>query len=81
MKTHIKGLSGKQYQTLYGLKSLDFVLMFIPIEPAFMMAVTHDNERGTGTFCSSALPPCSSLFELLRISGARSSRAGILRTS
>ena len=44
IKTHIKGLSGKQYQTLYGLKSLDFVLMFIPIEPAFMMAVTHDND-------------------------------------
>ena len=44
VKAHIKGLSGKQYQTLYGLKSLDFVLMFIPIEPAFMMAVTHDNE-------------------------------------
>lgn len=44
VKSHIKGLSGKQYQTLYGLKSLDFVLMFIPIEPAFMMAVTHDND-------------------------------------
>lgn len=44
VRTHIKGLSGKQYQTLYGLKSLDFVLMFIPIEPAFMMAVTHDND-------------------------------------
>jgi len=43
VKAHIKGLSSKQYQTLYGLKSLDFVLMFIPIEPAFMMAVTHDN--------------------------------------
>lgn len=44
VKGHIKGLSGKQYQTLYGLKSLDFVLMFIPVEPAFMMAVTHDND-------------------------------------
>jgi DNA recombination protein RmuC len=44
VKAHIKGLSSKQYQTLYGLKSLDFVLMFIPIEPAFMMAVTHDND-------------------------------------
>lgn len=44
VRGHIKGLSGKQYQTLYGLKSLDFVLMFIPIEPAFMMAVTHDND-------------------------------------
>lgn len=44
VRTHIKGLSGKQYQTLYGLKSLDFVLMFVPIEPAFMMAVTHDSD-------------------------------------
>ena len=42
VRNHIKGLSGKQYQTLYGLKSLDFVLMFVPIEPAFMMAVTND---------------------------------------
>jgi DNA recombination protein RmuC len=44
VRTHIKGLSGKQYQALYGLKSLDFVLMFVPIEPAFMMAVTNDND-------------------------------------
>ncbi len=44
VRTHIKGLSDKNYQDLYGLKSLDFVLMFIPIEPAFMLAVTHDRE-------------------------------------
>ena len=44
VRGHIKGLSGKNYQVLYGLKSLDFVLMFIPIEPAFMLAVTHDRE-------------------------------------
>ena len=44
VRTHIKGLSDKSYQDLYGLKSLDFVLMFIPIEPAFMLAVTHDRE-------------------------------------
>ncbi len=44
VRTHIKGLSEKNYQDLYGLKSLDFVLMFIPIEPAFMLAVTHDRE-------------------------------------
>jgi DNA recombination protein RmuC len=41
-RNHIKGLSSKQYQALYGLKSLDFVLMFVPIEPAFMLAVTND---------------------------------------
>ncbi|MBU3657553.1 MAG: DNA recombination protein RmuC [Rhodocyclaceae bacterium] len=44
VRSHIKGLSEKNYQDLYGLKSLDFVLMFIPIEPAFMLAVTHDRE-------------------------------------
>ncbi len=44
VKAHIRGLSDKNYQTLYGLKSLDCVLMFIPIEPAFMLAVTSDRE-------------------------------------
>lgn len=44
VRTHIKGLSEKSYQSLYQLKSLDFVLMFIPIEPAFMLAVTHDRD-------------------------------------
>jgi DNA recombination protein RmuC len=44
VRTHIKGLSGKNYQTLHQLKSLDFVLMFIPIEPAFMLAVDNDKE-------------------------------------
>jgi DNA recombination protein RmuC len=44
VRTHIKGLSEKNYQSLYQLKSLDFVLMFIPIEPAFMLAVTHDRD-------------------------------------
>lgn len=44
VRAHIKGLSDKNYQVLYGLKSLDFVLMFVPIEPAFMLAVTHDRE-------------------------------------
>lgn len=44
VRAHIRGLSDKNYQALYGLKSLDFVLMFVPIEPAFMLAVTHDRE-------------------------------------
>lgn len=44
VRAHIKGLSGKEYQKLYGLKSIDFVLMFVPIEPAFMTAVTADSE-------------------------------------
>lgn len=43
-KAHIKSLSEKKYQNIYGIKSLDFVLMFIPIEPAFMLAIAHDGE-------------------------------------
>lgn len=43
VRAHIKGLAERNYQALYGLGSLDFVLMFVPIEPAFMLAVTHDD--------------------------------------
>ena len=44
VRAHIKGLSEKQYQALYDLKSLDFVVMFVPLEPAFTVAVTNDSE-------------------------------------
>ena len=42
VRGHIRSLATKNYQTLYGLKSLDFVLMFVPIEPAFMLAISND---------------------------------------
>ncbi|CAM4171606.1 DNA recombination protein RmuC [Shewanella denitrificans] len=42
IRQHIKGLSQKDYHKLHGLKSLDYVLMFIPIEPAFLLAIEHD---------------------------------------
>ena len=42
IRNHFKGLSKKNYQDLYGVKGLDFVLMFIPIEPAFGLAVQND---------------------------------------
>jgi DNA recombination protein RmuC len=42
VKNHMKRLSPKEYQNLYGLQSLDFVLMFIPVEPAFAAAVQSD---------------------------------------
>lgn len=44
VRIHIKGLSDKRYHSMYGVKSLDFVLAFIPVEPAFMTAVTNDDE-------------------------------------
>jgi DNA recombination protein RmuC len=43
VRSHIKGLSEKRYHTMYGVKSLDFVLAFVPVEPAFMTAVTNDD--------------------------------------
>ena len=43
IRTHMNGLSAKNYQSLYGLGSIDFVLMFIPIEPAFLAAIGHQS--------------------------------------
>lgn len=40
---HIKGLSNKKYEDLEGIETLDFVLMFIPIEGAFILATSHDD--------------------------------------
>tara|TARA_R110002072_G_scaffold8038_2_gene42446 strand:- start:3286 stop:4629 length:1344 start_codon:yes stop_codon:yes gene_type:complete len=44
IRAHVKGLGEKNYQNLYGIDGLDFVLLFIPIEPAFTLAVQHDPE-------------------------------------
>ncbi|MEY4684872.1 MAG: hypothetical protein RLZ25_1331 [Pseudomonadota bacterium] len=43
VRFHIKGLSSKNYQELYQLNSLDFVIMFIPVEPAFHLAIAEDD--------------------------------------
>ncbi|HDL3542366.1 TPA: DNA recombination protein RmuC [Mannheimia haemolytica] len=42
LRNHIEGLSKKNYSALLGIKSPDFVLMFIPIEPAYIEAMKHD---------------------------------------
>jgi len=44
LKTHIKGLSNKNYSDLYRVNSPDFVLLFVPIESSFAIAVQHDVE-------------------------------------
>lgn len=44
IKNHLKVLSQKSYQDLYELKSLDFVLMFVPIESAFGLAIKQEPE-------------------------------------
>ena len=42
LKTHIKQLSDKSYEELEGIQTLDYVLMFIPIETAFLSAMDHE---------------------------------------
>ena len=48
IRSHIKDLSSKNYQNLYQLKSVDFVLMFVPIESAFSLAVQTDMAQSSG---------------------------------
>ena len=43
VRAHIKGLSEKKYEDLVGLRSLDFVLLFMPIESAYMLALEEDS--------------------------------------
>ncbi len=44
MRNHVRSLSDKSYDDLPGLRSLDFVLMFVPIEAAFIVAVEQEQE-------------------------------------
>ncbi len=43
IKKHVDQLSDKKYEDLYDIESPDFVLLFIPIEPAFAVAINADN--------------------------------------
>jgi DNA recombination protein RmuC len=42
VRNHLKQLSQKDYHKLNGINSLDYVLMFIPVEPAFLSAIDQD---------------------------------------
>lgn len=50
VRNHIKGLSNKDYASLKGLRSLDFVLLFMPIEAAFMAAFQADEKLFNDAF-------------------------------
>jgi DNA recombination protein RmuC len=43
LRKHIDQLSAKNYQDIYEIESPDFVLLFVPIEPAFAVAINEDN--------------------------------------
>ncbi|AEM72307.1 RmuC-domain protein [Allomuricauda ruestringensis DSM 13258] len=42
LRRHVEQLSAKKYEDLYEMESPDFVLMFVPIEPAFAVAINED---------------------------------------
>jgi DNA recombination protein RmuC len=50
VKNHIAELSSKNYQDIYALKSLDFVMLFMPIEPAYMLAMQYDPNLWTWAY-------------------------------
>jgi DNA recombination protein RmuC len=43
VRRHVKELSEKNYDQLEEVTSLDFVLLFIPVEPAFILAIKEDS--------------------------------------
>lgn len=50
IRNHVRELSVKNYSQLYSQSSPDFVLLFIPIEPAFILAVQNDPELFNDAF-------------------------------
>jgi DNA recombination protein RmuC len=68
IRTHIRGLSDKKYENLAGVHTLDFVLMFLPIEGAFWTAIEHDTELFNDAFTKNImLVSPSTLLATLRI--------------
>ena len=42
IKNHINELAGKNYQDIEAIKTLDFVVIFLPIEPAYLIAIQQE---------------------------------------
>ena len=69
IKNHIKGLSEKNYQNLYGV-SLDFVILFVPIEGAYSVALQAEPGLYQEAFDKNiAMVSATSLWSTLRTVG------------
>ncbi|HUT23951.1 MAG TPA: DNA recombination protein RmuC [Sumerlaeia bacterium] len=67
VRAHFQGLSAKDYGSLRGVRTLDFVLMFMPIEGAFMLALENDASLFQESFEKHVLIVCpSTLLATLR---------------
>ena len=70
VRNHIRELSQRNYHALYDLNSLDFVIMFVPIEPAFIAAIGRDNKLWQEAWDKNVLlvSPSTLLFVLRTVS-------------
>jgi DNA recombination protein RmuC len=70
IRKHVKELAAKSYEGLPGLKSPDFVIMFVPLEPAFMLAISQDESLWEDAYRQSVLlvSPTTLLFVLRTVS-------------
>jgi DNA recombination protein RmuC len=62
VRAHIRGLSERNYQSLYGLNSLDNVILFVPIESAFILATSSDVKLWEEAWRKNVLLVCPSTF-------------------
>jgi DNA recombination protein RmuC len=68
LRTHFKSLSRKGYEDLIGVNSLDLVIMFVPIEPALLLAFEHEPNLFNEAFNLGVLLVCpSTLMATLQI--------------
>ncbi|NCA84052.1 MAG: DNA recombination protein RmuC [Clostridia bacterium] len=71
VKKHIDELAAKNYQHIYQINSLDFVLLFMPIEPAYMLAMHHDGGLWNYAFSKGVLlAGPSNLIAILKMTAA-----------
>lgn len=50
MRAHVNGLAAKEYTQLLGVRTLEFVFLFVPIEPALMTVIQHDDSLFVDAF-------------------------------
>ena len=70
VRKHVKELTPKAYESLPGMKAPDFVIMFVPLEPAFMLAISKDETLWEDAYRGNVLlvSPTTLLFVLRTVS-------------
>jgi DNA recombination protein RmuC len=55
IRTHVNSLAAKNYDDLIGVNSLDTVIMFVPVEPALLLAFEHESRLFNEAFAKKIL--------------------------